>query len=93
MTDYTDRINSFNRAVEDTREHAENIANQIANVKAIAADKTRSMFDKVNDSVGSVSGAISTGAQIIHTYKHGKVLTFLERHDINQALGRNGNFQ
>lgn len=91
MSEYTDRINSFNRAVEDTREHAENIANQIANVKAIAADKTRSMFDKVNDSVGSVSGAISTGAQIIHTYKHGKVLTFLERHDINQALGRNGN--
>tara|TARA_R100000657_G_C4682352_1_gene132197 strand:+ start:686 stop:1915 length:1230 start_codon:yes stop_codon:yes gene_type:complete len=90
MSLYAERIDQFNKSVEDAKEHAENIANQVENLRAIQRDPARSMFDKVNDSVSGVAGAIGQAAQIYHTYKHGKVLTFLEQHDINKALGKVG---
>ena len=91
MSLYAERVEQFNKSVDDARGHAENIASQVENLKAIQRDPTRSLFDKVNDSVGGVSGAIGQAAQIYHQYKHGQVLTFLERHDINTALGKVGN--
>ena len=91
MSLYADRVDQFNKSVEDARQHAENIASQVENLKAIQRDPTRSLFDKVNDSVSGVAGAVGQAAQIYHTYKHGKVLTFLEQHDINKALGKVGN--
>lgn len=91
MSTYASRIEDFNKSVSDAREHADNIASQIENLKAINRDSTSSLYDKVNDSIGGVAGAVGQAAQLYHTYKHGKVLTFLERHDINQALGKGGN--
>jgi hypothetical protein len=90
MSLYAERIEQFNKSVDDAKLHADNIASQVENLKAINRDPARSMFDKVNDSVSGVAGAIGNAAQIYHTYKHGKVLTFLEQHDINTALGRAG---
>lgn len=91
MSTYNDRIEAFNQSLDDARQHADTIAGQIENLKAINRDSTSSLFDKVNDSVGGVGGAIGSAAQLYHTYKHGQVLTFLERHDINTALGKAGN--
>ncbi len=91
MSLYAERVEQFNKSVDDAREHAENIASQVENLRAIQRDPTRSLFDKVNDSVGGVAGSIGQAAQIYHQYKHGQVLTFLERHDINTALGKVGN--
>ena len=90
MSLYAERIEQFNKSVDDAKLHADNIASQVENLKAINRDPARSLFDKVNDSVSGVAGAIGNAAQIYHTYKHGKVLTFLEQHDINTALGRAG---
>ena len=91
MSKYSERAEGFAKSLEDAREHAENIASQVANIKALNRDPQRALFDKVNDSVGTVSGAVGNVAQIIHQYKHGRVTTFIERHEINQALGRYGN--
>lgn len=90
MSLYAERVEQFNKSVDDARQHAENIASQVENLKAIQRDPTKSLFDKVNDSVSGVAGTIGQAAQIYHTYKHGQVLTFLEKHDINTALGRAG---
>lgn len=90
MSLYAERVEQFNKSVDDARQHAENIASQVENLKAIQRDPTKSLFDKVNDSVSGVAGTIGNAAQIYHTYKHGQVLTFLEKHDINTALGRAG---
>lgn len=91
MSRYSERVEGFAKSLEDAREHAENVASQVANIRALNRDPQRALFDKVNDSVGTVSGAVGNVAQIIHQYKHGRVTTFLERHEINEALGRYGN--
>ena len=91
MSLYAERIENFNRSLESAREHAQSVASQVENLQGINRDPTKSLFNKVNDTVGVVSGTIGQAAQIYHTYKHGKVLTFLEQHDINEALGKAGN--
>lgn len=91
MSLYAERIEQFNRSLESAREHAENVASQVESLQGINRDPTKSLFNKINDTVGVVAGTTGQAAQIYHTYKHGKVLTFLERHDINQALGKAGN--
>lgn len=88
---YADRISTFNQSIADAKQHADNIAGQIENLKAINRDPTKALFNKINDSVGTTSGTIGQAAQLYHTYKHGKVLTFLEKHEVNQALGKGGN--
>jgi hypothetical protein len=87
---YASRIASFNQSVTDAKEHADAIAEQVENLKGINRDPTKNLYNKINDSIGAVSGTIGQAAQLYHTYKHGQVMTFLEKHDINTALGRNG---
>ena len=87
---YASRIASFNQSVTDAKEHADAIAEQVENLKGINRDPSRNLYNKINDSIGAVSGTIGQAAQLYHTYKHGQVMTFLEKHDINTALGRNG---
>lgn len=91
MSLYAERIENFNRSLDSAREHAQSVASQVENLQNINRDPTKSLFNKVNDTVGVVGGTVGQAAQIYHTYKHGKVLTFLEQHDINEALGKAGN--
>ena len=88
---YAERINNFNESLNDSVDRAKEIAGQAAQLKALNKDPTRSVFDKVNDSVSTSAGIVGTTAQIYNTYKHGKLTTFLQKFELNKLTGQGGN--
>jgi hypothetical protein len=88
---YAERINNFNESLNDSVDRAKEIAGQAAQLKALNKDPTRTVFDKVNDSVSTSAGIVGTTAQIYNTYKHGKLTTFLQKFELNKLTGQGGN--